>query len=118
MHDRTGAFIALKFRDNGKRDHIMRYPKFTSTRSHLIPLAAFLLVTTLGGCYPYPGYPSNGYGYNYPNGYPANYGYNYPNGYYAGYPRTSYNSNEYRPYYSSDYNGTFNTYGTTGGGGR
>ena len=96
----------------------MRHPKFTATRSYLIPLAALLLATTLGGCYPYPGYPSNGYGYNYPNGYPANNGYNYPNGYYAGYPRTSYNSNENRPLYTSDYNGTFNAYGTTGGGGR
>jgi len=96
----------------------MCYSKFTAARSHLIPLAALLLATTLGGCYPYPGYPSNGYGYYYPNGYPANYGYNYSDGYYAGYRRTSYNSNEYRPYYSSDYNGTFNAYGTTGGGGR
>jgi hypothetical protein len=95
----------------------MRYPKFTATRSHLIPLAALLLATTLGGCYPYPGYPSNGYGANYPNGYSTNYGNNYPGGYYA-YQRTPYNSNENRPFYSSDYNSTFNTYGTTGGGGR
>jgi hypothetical protein len=108
----------------------MRYPKFTASRSHLIPLAALLLTTTLGGCYPYSGYPSNGYGHNYPNGYPsngyghdysngypANYGYNYPNGYHAVYLRTPYNSNESRPFYSPDYNGTFNTHGTGGGGG-
>ena len=99
----------------------MRSPKLSAARSHLIPLVALLLATTLGGCYPYPSYPSYGYGYNYPNGYPANYGYNYPNGYYGGYPgypRAQYNSNESRPFYSSDYNGAFNTYGTTGGGGR
>jgi len=76
----------------------MRYPKFTVTRSHLIPLAALLLATTLGGCYAYPDYPSNGYGYTHPNGYPAAYGYNYSNGYHADYLRTPYNSSENRPF--------------------
>jgi hypothetical protein len=75
-----------------KRYHIMRDPIFTVTRSHLIALVALLLATTLGGCYPSPDYPSNGYGYSYPNGYAANYGYNYLNDYHAGYPRSPYSA--------------------------
>ena len=91
----------------------MRNPKFTSARSRLLPLAALLAATSLGGCVAYTGYPSGYYGYNYSNGY---YGagrsvYGYPSNY-AAYPST-YNK---RPLYSSDYNSSFNTYENRGGG--
>jgi hypothetical protein len=94
----------------------MRYPEFTAARRRLIPLAALLLATGLGGCVAYSGYPSGYYGYNQPNGY---YGgnrtaYAYP-AYNAGYP-TYTNSYRQRPYYSPDYNGSFNTYENSGGG--
>jgi hypothetical protein len=64
---------------------------FTTARSRLMPLAALLLATALGGCVGYTGYPSGDYGYS------------YPTNYYAGHPRTYSNSYGYRPYYSSDY---------------
>jgi hypothetical protein len=58
--------------------------------------AALLLATALGGCAVYP-----------------DYSYSYGPGYYATYPGGS--AYQYRPYYSPDYNGTFNTYPTSGG---
>ena len=66
-------------------------PKFTAARSRLLPLAALLLATALGGCIGYGGYP------------PRDNGYNYPSSYYAGYPRTYNTSYGNRPYYSPDY---------------
>jgi hypothetical protein len=105
----------------------MHYPRFTAARRHLIPLTALLLATALGGCVGYTAYPS-GYGYNYPatypnsppggyyGGYPSAYSYNYANTPYAGYPQTYNNSNTYRPFYTPNYNGTFNTYTTSGSG--
>ena len=96
----------------------MRNPKFTAIRSRLVPIAAILLATALGGCVAYSGYPSGYYGANYPDGY---YGgnrtaYVYPSSY-SGYSGTYTNSYNPRPYYSHDYNGSFNPYQTNGGGG-
>jgi hypothetical protein len=67
----------------------MRYPRFTAAPARMMPFAALLVATALGGCVGYTEYPSQGYSYN------------YPSGYYAGYPRTS--PSGYRPYYSHDY---------------
>jgi len=75
----------------------MQNPKFTAARSRLVPIAALVLATALGGCVGYSSYPSRDYGYS------------YPNGYYAGYPRTYTTSYGYRPYYSPDY-GRYNSY--------
>jgi hypothetical protein len=96
----------------------MRNQKFTAARRRLVPIAAILLATALGGCVAYSGYPSGYYGANYPYGY---YGgnrtaYVYPSSY-SGYSGTYTNSYNPRPYYSRDYNGSFNTYQTNGGGG-
>jgi hypothetical protein len=69
----------------------------------LLPFVALLLAMSLGGCVAYSGYPGYyGYNYNYPAAYPN---------YYADYTYRP------RPYYSSDYNSSFNTYENSGGGG-
>ena len=47
----------------------MRNQKFTAARRRLVPIAAILLATALGGCVAYSGYPSGYYGANYPYGY-------------------------------------------------
>ena len=69
----------------------MRHAMFTTARSRLMPLAALLLATALGGCVGYSSYPSRDYSYS------------YPSSYYAGYPRTYNGSYGYRPYYSPGY---------------
>jgi hypothetical protein len=79
----------------------MRHAMFTTARSRLMPLAALLLATVLGGCVGYSSYPSRDYSYS------------YPSSYYAGYPRTYNGSYGYRPYYSPGYG----RYETGGGGG-
>jgi hypothetical protein len=89
--DRITAFITLNVRNHESEDHIMRYPRSTAARTRLIPFAALLLATALGGCVGYAEYPSHDYGYN------------YPSGYYAGYPRTYNASYGYRTYYCADY---------------
>ena len=76
----------------------MRYPKFTAAPSRLIPIAALLLVTALGGCVGYSGYPSGDNGYK------------YPSSRYAAYPRTYNASYGYHPYYSPDYGQYSDTY--------
>jgi hypothetical protein len=84
------AFITLNVRNHESEDHIMRYQQFTAAPTRLMPFAALLVATALGGCVGYAEYPSHGYGYIYPNG-----------GYYAGYPRTysaSYGDPEYQRY--------------------
>ena len=84
------AFITLNERNHESEDHIMRYQQFTAAPTRLMPFAALLVATALGGCVGYAEYPSHGYGYIYPNG-----------GYYAGYPRTysaSYGDPEYQRY--------------------
>lgn len=70
----------------------------------LIPVTALLLATALGGCVAYTGYPATTYSYNTP----ANY--------YGGYPSSYAYSYNYVPPFSSDYNGTFNTYAASGDG--
>ena len=85
------AFITLNVRDYESEDHIMRYQRFTAAPTRLMPFAALLVATALGGCH--------GYGYNYPNG-----------GYYAGYPRTYSASYGDRPYYSPEYQRYNDTY--------
>jgi hypothetical protein len=111
------AFITLNVAMEA-RIHIMRYPKFTAVRSRLIPVAALLSATILGGCVGYTGYPSGDYGYSHPNGYYSGNrsAYSYPASYYAGYPSAYGNSYNHRRFYSPDYNGSFNTYRTSGGG--
>ena len=90
------TFIA----NDGSEEHVMRDPKFTAVRSRMVPLAALVLVTALGGCVGYSSYPSGDYGYA------------YPNSYYAGHPRTYYtNSYSNRPYYSPYYSSYNNAYG-------
>ena len=80
----------------------MRYQQFTAARSRLIPLAALVLATALGGCVGYAGYPSRDYGYSQPN-----YGYSQPNysysSYYPGYAVTYSDLYNQRPYYSPSY---------------
>ena len=83
----------------------MRQASPTVARNPLLPLAllpliALLLAMSLGGCVAYNGYPGY-YGYNYPTAYPN---------YYADYTYRP------RPYWSNDYNSSFNTYQTSGGG--
>jgi hypothetical protein len=95
----------------------MPHSNFATVRSRLVPVAALLAATALGGCIAYSGYPSGYYGSNYPSGYyggnrPA---YAYP-AYNAGYPSTYTNSYNQRPLYSPDYNSSFNTYENSGGG--
>jgi hypothetical protein len=85
-------------------DHIMRNT-FKCAGKGLIPMAALLGATLLGGCVAYTGYPTA-----------TTYGYNYPGSYYGGYPSNYAYSYNYYPAYSSDYNGTFNTYQTSGDG--
>jgi hypothetical protein len=86
----------------------MPHPKFETARRRLVPVAALLVATVLGGCVAYTGYPSGYYGYNYPSGY---YGGNR-----GGYAYPAYNSYNQRPVYSSDYNSSFNAYENSGGG--
>ena len=81
------AFITLNVRSNESEDHIMRYFKSTAARTRLIPLAALLLATALGGCVGYAAYPSRDYGYSDYSSHPGGYAY----------------SHNYRPYYSPDY---------------
>ena len=69
----------------------MRYQRFTAAPTRLMPFAALLVATSLGGCAGYAEYPSHGYGYN------------YPNGNFASYPRTYDGSYGYRPPYYPDY---------------
>ena len=83
----------------------MRYPRFTTAPTQLLPIAALLVATALGGCVGYAEYPSHGYGYIYPNG-----------GYYAGYPRTYSASYGDRPYYDPEYQRYNDTYERRGGG--
>jgi hypothetical protein len=104
---------------DSSEEHVMRRPTFTAAHSDLIsvaallPLAALLLSTALGGCVAYTSHPPGYYSYNYPYGYYGGYrsAYGYP-GSYAAYPSTY----DRRPLYSPDYNSTFNTYETSGGG--
>ena len=84
----------------------MQHAMFTTARSRLMPLAALLLATALGGCVGYSSYPSRDYSYS------------YPSSYYAGYPRTYGSSYGYRPYYSPDYGRYNRTYETGGAGGQ
>jgi hypothetical protein len=96
----------------------MRHSKLTAALSCLMPLAALLLVTAVGGCVGYSSQPTRDYGYT------RDYNYRYHRGYYAQYPNSyaypnSYTySYNYRPYYSPDYNGAYNTYEYGGGAGR
>jgi len=101
----------------------MRYQQSTAARSRLIPLAALVLASALGGCVGYAGYPSRDYGYSQPNyGYSqANYGYSQANygygSYYPGYAVTYTNSYNQRPYYySPSYSRHNNAYQSGGGG--
>lgn len=82
----------------------MRCAHFTTLRRSLLPLAALVGATALAGCVTESTPPTYYYGYNYPyySSYPV--GVTYPNGYAAA--------------YSPDYNGAYNTYGTTAGNGR
>jgi hypothetical protein len=84
----------------------MRSSYFTTLRRGLLPLAALLGATALAGCVTQSTPPTYAYSYNYPSPYYAAYpvGVTYPYGYTAA--------------YSPDYNGTYNTYGTTAGNGR
>jgi hypothetical protein len=86
----------------------MPHPKFETARRRLVPVAALLVATALGGCVAYTGYPSGYYSYNYPSGY---YGGNR-----GGYAYPAYSSYNQRPVYSSDYNSSFNAYENSGGG--
>jgi hypothetical protein len=84
----------------------MRHGMFKTARSSLVPLAALLLATTLGGCVGYSSYPSTDYSYG------------YPSSYYASYPRTYNGSYGYRSYSSPDYgryNRSYEARGTTAG---
>jgi hypothetical protein len=84
-------------------DHIMRPKIITAARRRLVPLAALLFATALGGCVAYTGYPAASYAY--------------PNSYYGGYPASySTYSYNYPRYYWPDYNGTFDTYRNGGSG--
>ena len=51
----------------------MQHATFTTARSRLMPLAALLLATALGGCVGYSSYPSRDYSYSYPSGYYTGY---------------------------------------------
>ena len=86
------AFITLNVRNHESEDHIMRHPRCTAAPTRLMPFAALLVATALGGCVGYAEYPSQDYGYNYPS-----------SGYYAGYPRTYSASYGDRRYYSPEY---------------
>jgi len=102
------ALSLRNVRINEREDHIMQYPELTAVRGRVMPLAALLLATALGGCVGYAGYPSRDYGYSQPN-----YGYSsYPSSYYVGYG----NSYNQRPYYSSYYGRHNNAYQSSGGG--
>ena len=84
----------------------MRSSHFTALRRSLLPLVALVGATALGGCVTQSTPPTYSYGYNYPSPYytASPVGVTYPNGYAAA--------------YSPDYNGAYNTYGTTAGNGR
>ena len=69
----------------------MRNSKFIAAGSRLIPIAALLLTTALGGCVAYPGYPSNAYNNS------------DPGGYYTGYPAYYANSPAHPPTYYRNY---------------
>jgi hypothetical protein len=69
------------------KNHAMLYSNPAAHRRRLIPLAAVLLATTLGGCIGYAGNPSRDYSYGDYSGKPGAYAY----------------SHNYRPYYSSGY---------------
>ena len=99
------AFITLNVRNHESEDHIMRYQQFTAAPTRLMPFAALLVATALGGCAGYAEYPSHSYGYNYPTG-----------GYYAGHPRSYSASYGDRPYYSPEYQRYNDTYERRGGG--
>jgi hypothetical protein len=83
----------------------------------LLTGAALMAATVLGGCTAGPGDPYSQYGYGYAPGYsPARY---YAPGYHASSyyePVPGSYSYRYRPFYSPDYNSSFDTYRTTGGG--
>ena len=96
MRGLIDAFITLDVRINESEDHIMRYQQFTAAPTRLMPSAALLVATALGGC---AEYPSHGYGYNYPTA-----------GYYAGHPRSYSASYGDRPYYSPEYQRYNDTY--------
>lgn len=88
----------------------MRTIKTMPARNWILPFALLLMATTLGGCVGYTSYPPGYYGYN---------TYTTPTGYYSGYPATyAYSYNAPAPLYTSNYNGYYNTYGTTAGNGR
>ncbi len=74
----------------------MRYT-FKAARNRLVPLAALVLATALGGCVAYTGYPPTSYSYT-----------TYPSGYYAGYP-TAY-TYSYNTSYTPDYRGASRAY--------
>jgi hypothetical protein len=80
----------------------MRYQQFTAARTRLIPVAALVLASALGGCVGYAGYPSRDYGYSQPN-------YSYGS-YYPGYAVSYTNSYDQRPYYSPSYSGHNDAY--------
>src|ERR1700722_16471046 len=81
------------------------YTQSSQQLDRLIPFAALLLATALGGCVGYTGYPSRDNGHN------------YPSGDYAGYPRTYSTSYSYHPYYPPEYSRYNATYESRGGGG-
>ena len=89
-----------------RKDYAMRYSRLTTLRGCLLPLAALVGATTLAGCVTTSTPPAYAYSYNYPAPYYSSYTVTrtYPNGYVAA--------------YSPDYNGSYDTYGTTAGNGR
>jgi hypothetical protein len=84
----------------------MRNSRFTTLRRYLLPSAALVGATMLAGCVTQSPPPTYAYSYTYPTPYYSSYTVSrtYPNGYVAA--------------YSPDYNGSYNTYGTTAGNGR
>jgi hypothetical protein len=101
----NNRFHALNVHNN-ESEGIMRFPRPTAAPTRLMPLAALMVATALGGCVGYAEQPSHGYGYNYPSG-----------GDYTGYPRTYSASYGHRPYYSPDYQRYNETYERRDGGG-
>jgi hypothetical protein len=82
----------------------MKNSRFTTLRRCLLPLAALVGATALAGCVTESPPPTYAYSYNYP--------------YYTSYPVSQTYPNGYVAAYSPDYNGSYNTYGTTAGNGR
>jgi hypothetical protein len=101
------TFTTLDVSRNGSKEHIMRHI-LRAARDSLVAMAALAVATALGGCVAYNGYPAGGYSYTYPSSYYGDY-----HSYAANYPM--YSPYSY-PAYSPDYNGTFNTYATSGDG--